>query len=166
MKTRVISALFLLFLILSGCKKDTGDIKLNLRSVSFTADITYYNENYTADCVVDKSGKFSAQITSPENLSGLTITYNADECDIVYNGIEIDNAEKFFPQNSAVGVISGILQNCQGENIISKKGNYELNGSFNGSDYTLIMAPTGLPISLEVGDFGMNVLFENIKIIE
>lgn len=165
MKNKVILAVLALALLISGCKQVTDKLELKLNSISFTADITYYNENYIADCVIDESGKFSAQLTSPENLTGLTLIYKDSECDIQYNGIKIDNAERFFPQNTSVGILNKVLSECKNDVTKSKKGNYELNGSFDGNDYTLVLAPTGLPISLQVSNFGMNVIFENVKII-
>ena len=165
MKNRVMLAVLVLFLIISGCKQSDKSIELKLNAISFTADITYYNENYIADCVINDEGDFSAQLTSPENLTGLKFSYNGTECIIEYNGIKIDKAENILPQSSAVGVINEIMKTVDGASITNGKGNYELKGSANGSDYTLTFAPSGLPISLQVSDLGMKVLFKNVKIV-
>ena len=92
MKYRVISVVIVLLLVLTGCNSNVSDPKLNLNSISFTADISYYNENYIADCIINDDHDFSAKIILPENLTGLMITYNESTCNIEYNGMRIDNA--------------------------------------------------------------------------
>ena len=157
---------FLALLMFAGCKNsNTDDIQLNLKSISFNADITYYNENYAAECVINKYGGFTAKLTEPENLSGFTISYFDESCKIIYNDIVISNATNLLPQSCSVEIINEIFKDCQSGDIATEKGNYKVNGNLNGNRYILTSAPTGLPLSLEVPDFGMKVSFSNVTVI-
>lgn len=165
MKFKVISAA-LIFCFLLGCNSNTGsNVTVNLRSISFTTDIVYYNENYTADCIIDSGGTFVAMLTSPENLLGLTVEYNGDAYKLKYNGIKISNAESFLPENSAISLLRFILANAQNLTPVKNDKNYEIKGKYLGKDYTLIIAPTGLPILLKLPDFGLTVSFKKVSLI-
>ena len=61
MKRAVISVLILI-MFLCGCGSKNKTAVPVTKGVSFTADVTYYNECYTCDVSVDENGVMTANI--------------------------------------------------------------------------------------------------------
>ena len=153
-------------MFLTGCsgKNNSKPVRLNLRSISFTADVTYYNENYSAECIIDAYGGFVAMLTKPDSLSGLTFEFT-DTCKLKFNGIEIDNAERFLPQNSSFSLVNDIINSSEQLPVVKDGKNYVIHGEINGQKYSFVIAPSGLPISLSMTSYGLNADFKNVSII-
>ena len=150
--------------LFAGCKSKSATAAVNFRSVSFVAEITYMNENYTANCVVDDAGGLTAVLTYPDNLAGFTAVLTDDDCRIEYNGISIGNFERF-PQSAVISLIKQIVDACNGAEATAKKKNFTVRGSIDEHQYTLKVSPGGLPISLSIPDIGMSVEFKNVTCI-
>ena len=161
MKLRKFLVLVFVLLLLSGCKSKQ-ETAVNLRSISFCADITYYNENYNADCAIGNNGDFTAVITKPEALAGLSLEYSGDGCKLKYNGLEINNKQSFIPENCSLDILKNVLGDCENCILQNSNGNLRLDGKYGKYEYCLTVAPTGLPISLEIPDLGFKVAFKNV----
>ena len=164
MKLKILLPVFII-LLFSGCKSNEEAV-MNLRSISFTSDITYYNENYSADCIIDSDGNFTALLTQPQSIAGLLLEYVGGECKIKYNGIEIKNSGSMLPANCSVDVIYNILNDCENTLHSADNGNIEARGEYGGHKYLLSASPGGLPISLEIPDMGITVSFKNVSYIK
>ena len=70
------------------------------------------------------------------------------------------------PENSAISLLRIILANANDLTPVKNDKNYEIKGNYEGKEYTLIIAPTGLPISLKLPDFGFAVNFKNVSFIK
>ena len=150
--------------MLSGC--GSGETAaVSLRGISFTADITYLNENYTADCLIENNGDFKAVMLTPESINGLEFLVSNSKSKLIFRGIEITDARRFLPQNSSVLLMIEALQNNENAYSSGENGNTRINGEVGGHAYILICSPAGLPISLAVADYGMTVVFKNLKYI-
>lgn len=158
--------LALIFVFLIGCNADTTKaVKPNLRSISFTVDITYYNESYTADCIIGSSGDFRVVMTSPDSLNGLLLEYSGNNCKVSYNELVIDNAESFFPQISPVKLLKEVITNSESAQLVQDDKKIIMKGNHNGKKYYLSLAPTGLPLALDFPDYGMSVAFKNVAVL-
>lgn len=166
MKTVGKFLLVFLFVIICGCKSNSEPVSITMKSIAFVADITYYNDNYSCECEIDKDGNASILITAPENLKGISASFNGDTCSIKYNGLEINNADMLLPQNSAINIFKDVLKISVDGGEVKKNKNLVINGECNGNKYILTASPNGLPISLEIPEFGMIITFKNVTIIE
>ena len=163
MRLRVIS-LCLLFVIFCGCSGKPESVTVNLRSISFNADIEYYNENFSCNCITDESGNLRINMTAPENLDGLSIAFSGDSCVMDYNGLTVDNAEHFLPENYSLAIIREALRLCDGGICEAKKHRFCYSGELDGIKFDLTVSPTGLPIVLSVPENGLKVNFKNVTI--
>ena len=67
--------------MLCGCSKYKGDIKPILSGISFTANISFYNEEFVCDGWIDKEHTLKLIVKEPENIEGMTIcSYSFFEC--------------------------------------------------------------------------------------
>ena len=164
MKLKLSVIPLILVFLFSGCRSN-NETAINLRSISFSADITYYNENYSADCLIDGEGNFVALITQPESIYGLSVEYTNGNCKIKYNDIEVENSQSLLPVNCAFDVIYNILKDCENTIVEADDENLKLTGEYVGFKYHLTAAPTGLPISLTISDMGISVDFKNVSYI-
>lgn len=163
MKHKCFFVSFLLLFFLCGCAA-TKPVNVNLSSISFSADIIYYNECYSCDCNIQSNGNLSVEMTAPENLKGLSVSYSGDTCKVNFNGMVIENANGFLPENSAITVLKDVLEFCNGKECESKNENLILRGNYKGSEYTFSASPSGLPISLEIPEKGIKVTFKNVTV--
>lgn len=165
MKIRVLAAVFVFAVLFSGCKKAAQSHNTVLTSISFRANISYYNENYTADCVIDKDGNLSAVVTEPENLAGLKFSFIDEKCEVNFGDMSVSDESVYMPENSAVGTINKVFKECQNVTPKKSKHNFKLKGSCDGKKYTLDVSPAGLPISLDIPDLGLKVDFNNVSLV-
>lgn len=137
-----------------------------MNAITFSADIVYYNENYSCDCIIDKSGDFKVLMTSPENLKDLSFEFSGESCKIMYGGMEVPGAEHFLPTKSSVSAIRNVLKAYNGAECKKDKGNYFINGDIDGNNFKLTVSPAGLPLSLEIPDLGFTAAFKNVTLIK
>lgn len=165
MRIRVLIFLSLVIFLLCGCESKTTPVRVNLNSISFSADITYYNESYSCDCAITKTGDLTVNITSPENLKDLSFAFSAETCKIMYAGMSVSCDEHFLPEASAVRVMSDILKKYDASECEKNERNLVINGTVDRKKFTLSVSPTGLPIFLQTPDLGMTVNFKNVTLI-
>ena len=146
----------------TGCKSAKSKPQIKIEGISFAAHITYQGANYVADCTVENENSITAVITEPESLSGLTVTYNGNNCLVRYGEMEINNAERFLPQSCSIEMIKNVFSNLQSASFNGKHGNYEFRGDINGHGFIFITTPAGLPVSLQIEDYQLTVDFRNV----
>ena len=84
---------FLLITVLSviavfcSCSK-AAHITPVTRGISFTAELTYYNESYIALVTVSKNGDTDIAFTAPGTLNGLMLHFGESGVTAKYNGLE------------------------------------------------------------------------------
>lgn len=154
----------ILFCFLSGCTEKSTSL-LILNSVSFSADIRMVEEHYVVDCVIDGQKELSATVNYPENLCGINFLYGNNGCRILYDGMEIVRENSCFPQTFIIGIIKQIFDAVDGKEFNVSNGNGKVDGELNGQDYSLIAAPGGLPIFLEIPGMNLEVYFNNVSLI-
>ena len=165
MKYKALFSAFV-FVFLIGCSYDSGNtVNPNLRSISFTAEISYYNENYTADFTVEKSGDLSARIVSPDTLKGLVVEYHGNNSAIKYNEIIIDNAQSYLPQTFSISLIKNVIKDCEKAQASQSDKKIIIKGNYKGEKYYMTLAPTGLPLELDLPDYALKVAFKNISLL-
>ena len=166
MKIKALVAVFVLLSLLAGCKKTAQSHSTVLTSISFSADINYYNENYSADCVIDKDGILTAVVTKPENLSGLKFKFTGEKCEVNFGDLNVSDESVYMPQNSVISTMNKIFVECRNVTPKDSKQNFKIKGKCDGKKYTLTVSPSGLPISLDIPDLGLQVEFNNVSLID
>lgn len=160
-----VALLIVLTLILGGCSGKKTNISPVTRGISFTAELTYYNECYEAEVKVAENGAAVAEITSPDTIKGLTFRFDGDSVTAEYLGLEYKTDFHSLPEGNACIMLYEILTDASGEGIsVTADGdNYYI--SCDGENrYRLYVGATGLPIKAEDTSKGFTAIFKNVTI--
>ena len=160
---RKISVIIIALLsLLVGCNGNANSAVLNLRNISFIAEVTCNNTAYSIDCCIGDNKNFSATVVSPEYLSGITYSFESENSTFSYEGVEISNADLLLPDNNFLVLFKEILSTCDGAVFDTKKGKSTVRGTVGENSYSITASPGGLPISMTVDGIGAAVTFKNI----
>ena len=125
-----------------------------------------YGENFSSNITVRAigGGLFTVVINTPEDISGLTFSFDNSELSISYNGLEYSEA---IP--SEYGGFAEILNEIFLKFTTSRPIVYSKDGKFlyegNNSDYSFAVTfnEEGFPLLVTVDDEDMKVTFSNWK---
>ena len=158
-------SLLLVLLTLTACSSKAA-VKPKIYGIEFTADITYYNENYKGECKISEDGVLYLKISEPELLSGYTVTVGKDDIKAEYLGIEFKPNLANMPFSSVIQDLYKVIGEIAKCESAEKKGDtYIIKGGKDADSYTLYISPTGLPQSLEMPDERFRVYFYNTKVL-
>ena len=166
---KIISALSLavLTLLLTSCGGEEVSVTPVTRGISFTAELTYYNENYEAAVTVSENGETVMEITYPDNIKGLTFKFNGEEVTAEFAGLEYKTDFKAFSEGACCMRLYEILKDTFNEesSVIKEGDNYCISGQSGDISYKMYLGGAGLPIS--AGDSGgFTVNFKNVTILK
>lgn len=152
-------------LLLTGCSAKNS-VEPKLKGISFVAEISYYNEIYSCDCIMSEEGELTAKIKIPETLEGFTLKVNSDGVMAEYLGITYTPTDSNMPFS---GVIEEFYQKlCIAKDIkeVKKKDNsYSISFGEGATKALLRITEAGLPISMEIPDERFKVDFYKVTII-
>ncbi len=161
-----IISLVLVLVTLSACSGKT-EVAPRLVDISFTADMTYFNENYKGDCVISADGTLICKMTEPESLSGYTVTLSKEGMTAEYLGITYTPTESNMPFSGVIGEFyqkfSAII--ASGASARKNDDAYVIKGGKDADAYTLYISSTGLPQSLQLPDERFTVYFYNATVL-
>ncbi|MEE1239123.1 MAG: hypothetical protein UHO61_04285 [Acutalibacteraceae bacterium] len=165
---KVISVLFLAVLFLCACGESKVNITPVTSGISFTAELTYYNECYEADVTVAKNGAADMEITSPDTIKGLTFHFGNDNVSAEYKGLEYKTDFSSMPECMCCAKLYEILRDTLKEyiSVTSEGDSYCIFRESSDISYKLYLGATGLPISAEEKNSGFTVNFKNVTILK
>ena len=104
-------------------------------------------------------------MTFPDSLKGLSLEYSGNNCKVSYNELVIDNAESYLPETFPVKLLKDIIKSAQKAEVVQDDKKIIMKGNYKGNNYYLSLASTGLPIALDLPDYGMSVAFKNVAVL-
>ena len=165
---RAVIPVFILIIFLCGCGGKNKTATPVTKGVSFTADVTYYNECYTCDVAVDEKGIMSATVTSPEELFGVKLMFDGENVTAEYLGLTYTLKTDTMPLGnvalSIYNVFSHIAEN--GLTAEQDESNCIIENEIGGEKYEFIFAPSGLPLELKMPQKELRVIFNNVTVKE
>lgn len=163
---KIISVLSLVILFLCACGEKKIAVTPVTSGISFTAELTYYNECFEADVTVAKNGETDMEITSPDTIKGLVLHFNGEEITVKYAGLEYRADFKSLPEGACCARLYEILKDTFNEDVTvtSEENSYYIMRDSKDISYKLYLGATGLPISAEDNN-GFTVNFKNVTIL-
>ena len=163
---KIISVLSLVILFLCACGEKKIAVTPVTSGISFTAELTYYNECFEADVTVAKNGETDMEITSPDTIKGLVLHFNGEEITAKYAGLEYKADFKSLPEGACCARLYEILKDTFNEDVTvnSEENSYYIMRDSKDISYKLYLGATGLPISAE-DNSGFTVNFKNVTIL-
>ena len=112
---KIISVLLFSVLFLCACGGEKINITPVTRCISFTAELTYYNECYEANVTVANNGETDMEIISPDTIKGLAFHFSGDEVTAKYAGLEYKADFKSLPEGVCCARLYEILEDTFNE---------------------------------------------------
>ncbi len=131
-------------LLLVGCAAES-DIKPVTRNISFTAEMTYFNEYYEMVAEVDENGDAKISLTHPEELSGLTFNIKNGDLIAEFNGIKIEADDSY--KTAAVNFLYSAFK-AEEPKVYKNNNRFFTKGKCDGGEYTMYISGTGLPLKI------------------
>lgn len=155
-----------MILFLCACGEKKIAVTPVTSGISFTAELTYYNECFEADVTVAKNGETDMEITSPDTIKGLVLHFNGEEITAKYAGLEYKADFKSLPEGACCARLYEILKDTFNEDVTvnSEENSYYIMRDSKDISYKLYLGATGLPISAE-DNSGFTVNFKNVTIL-
>lgn len=159
-------SLFLLVLTLTSCSQKEK-IEPKLSNISFVAEISYYNENYSADCTISNEGVLTAVIKIPKTLEGFTLTVSNDGVEAEYLGIKYRPTDGNMPFASVIKQVYDRLNLVRVSGDTKKEDKEYIRSIGEGAEKTsLHLTEAGYPILLRLPDERFFIEFYNVTILE
>ena len=166
-KTISVLLLAVLMLLLCACGDKKSDITPVVMGISFTAELTYYNECYEANVKVGENGETDMEITSPDTIKGLELHFDGEDVTAKYAGLDYKTDFASLPEGACCMLLYRILKDACKEDVCVIFGGDEYYIQRDAADigYKLFLGATGLPISAEDSENGFTVNFKNVTIL-
>lgn len=162
---RIICACMCL-LLLCACAKDTAQVAVVTKGISYTAHIFYYGEEYECTVNVDSNGKETYLVTKPKNLKDFTIIFEGDNVTAEYKNLRFAPELSNMQQGSVLKELHGVKKYIENNEytVYKSRDTFYVNGKADTMDFKLIVSESGLPISVEF-DSEFNVIFSSVSYI-
>ena len=163
-----------MLLILTGCARASSITPIT-RNLSFTAEVTYYNEFYEISGEINHNGQMTLNFLEPEALKDIVFTITDNNIKAYFKGISYDYNS---PQQS--DVISCILSQLfcimmlisfiynafkeEAPTVYENDNDFFTKGKFDDFEYKLFIGQSGLPLKIIDSSGRFNVVFKNPSI--
>lgn len=164
---KILCIICLVFLLISLIGCDGTQKQITVAEAGYSCDgIVSYGENFSSEITVSAvgGGLFTVKINKPDNLLGLTFSFDNSELSISYNGLEYS---EFLPveYGGFAEILNEIfLKFTTSRPVVSfKDGKYLLEGNNSKYLFTVTFNEDGFPLDLNVKDENLKVTFSNWK---
>ncbi len=165
---KLIAVIFACVLLLCGCENGVSD-KLMLPSC-FTADakIGFDGTEYGLTLTRYSDSNWVVEFTAPETVKGLIFTVEDGDTSISFKGLHFTFDSEKFPVGAVMSMFYKSYDRlCPLEHdmVVGEKNDF-VTGEVDDMTYTMTVDKNGCPLTLDLGDSGMSVEFENFEICE
>ena len=150
----------LLFIPLIGCAQKTN-IKPVTRNISFSAEMSYYNEYYEMAVDINNSGDMSVSILQPKELEGLIFNIKDGKTTAEFSGIRINTDNNY--KTAAVNFIYSVFK-AEEQTVFENDNRFFTKGICDGGEYKMYISEAGLPLQILDSTNRFEVIVKNLKI--
>lgn len=151
--------------LLSGCKSAIGPDEIGIdTNINGVVNIKENGKKYKANLVYTSEGRSSLTFTEPENLKGMSFTWNGDKYEISRNNLKGEFNLDPFVRDSFASVVVNVLAVLQNPKNISLAENNEggkiYEGETNSVKFRVGVNEVGKVIFVEIPDKDLFIGFE------
>ena len=165
---KIFSLLFFCILITVnavGCTKKSSDVTAVTTGLSFTAEISCHNTEFTCDAVISPSGDAQFTIVSPVEIRDMKFSFSGGGTVITFQGIEY-KTEGDLTETDILSALYDIHKTADKNDVISQDDTFKINGTAACGDYTAELGESGLPLKIICDDKKLEVTIKNPSIIQ
>lgn len=144
-------------LLLVGCTT-ASEVKPVNRNVSFTCEMTYYNEYYELSCEIDENGNMEIGFIQPKELSDLTFKIENGEIKSEFKGISFDFSD---PHKTAFIDFIYTVFKADNPAVYEKDDEFFIKGNYDGGEFKMFLGASGLPIKIIDSSGRFQILIKN-----
>lgn len=156
----------LIILSFSGCSKNAEPVNMN-KLYSVTADVKMGDVSATVGLNRLGNGAWDVTFTKPDNLNGMSVSYENDKANISYNGLTFTINKEDIPASAIVSNLTKVMDNAAlGSDMSYTKedGKITAKGKVDNNAYELILDEnSGIPVELKLNKIKMDVNFSEYK---
>lgn len=150
----------LVILSLCGCSKPETT-RPTLNNITFTAQIDYNECRYV--CNVDVSDDiFNLVILEPKEIKDLILKIDKTSLVAEFMGVKYALDINSFPQCSLIRIVYDVFNDAANKECSFKNENCKIVGKVSEYDYEFLFSPSGLPLSLEIKNLNLKIIFNNV----
>lgn len=144
-------------LLLVGCT-NASTIKPVTRNLTFTAELTYYNEFYEISGEINQNGKMTLKILQPDDLKDITFTVTNGNIKADFKGLSYNlNSPN---QTNAISFIYNAFKD-EAPKVYENNNEFFIKGQFDNFEYKMFIGQSGLPLEIIDSSGRFNVIFKN-----
>ncbi len=144
--------------LLAGCTAESN-IKPVTRNITFTAEMTYYNEYYEMAVEIYTNGDAKISLTHPEELKGLTFNIKNGGLSAEFDGIKIETDDSY--KTAAVNFLYSAFKNEE-QKVYKNDDRFFTKGKCDSGEYTMYISGTGLPLKICDSADRFEIIIKNI----
>lgn len=150
----------ILLIPLIGCAQKTN-IKPVTRNISFTAEMTYFNEYYEMAVDIKANGDTTFSMQHPEELKGLIFNVKDDNLTAEFSGIKIETDNNY--KAAAVNFLYSAFK-TQEYTVYENDNRFFVKGDCDVGEYKMYISGAGLPIKITDNANRFEIVIKNLKI--
>ncbi len=162
---RKLFALSIVLVMLCGCAHK-NNVTPVLDNISFTAEIDYGDNEFTADVSVTQDA-INLVVTEPQEIKDLSLNITPNGITAEFKGVTYTPDVGSLPQGAIAQVLYEVFNDIRAsqDTAICDEENCEISSQANGYKYEFTFSPSGLPISLKVDQLDLDIDFKNVTVI-
>lgn len=151
---------FTLLLMLAGCTAAT-DVKPITRNITFTAEMTYFNEYYEMSVDIKNNGDTNISLTHPDELKGLVFNIINGKTTAEFGGIKIESDDSY--KTAAVNFLYSAFEK-ENQKVYENDDRFFIKGECDGGEYTMYISETGLPLKICDSSDRFEIIIKNLTL--
>jgi hypothetical protein len=151
-------------MLLVGCGSAKTKVTPQTKGITFSCDVTYYNETYECKGETNDKGEMSIEFLSPEDINGLKFEFTQSGVTSSFKETEYKSQRIVF-ENSVATFIYEVLSS-ENTDVFKENDRLFTEGVTDTFEYKLHLGGTGLPLKITTRPDAVEVVFREVKIIE
>ncbi len=147
-------------LMLCSCSK-IETTKPILNDITFTVQIDYNNTQYICNADVTNDA-LNLVILEPQEIKDLTLKIDRNVLTTKFKDIEYTPDKNTLPQGTVIWILYDVFNNVAVKECSFSDENCKISGKVDECEYEFVFSPSGLPLSLEIDDLDLKIIFNNV----
>ncbi|MDO4864138.1 MAG: hypothetical protein Q4A05_08215 [Ruminococcus sp.] len=170
---RLFTSVFLFGAIfcLTACSSPMGgsSVRENRLGCAFSSPVTMSLDKMNAEGTITRLGdaEWTAEFDSPNTLSGVKLTFSGGSVTADYKGLTFSVPKSALPVKAMLGNLIEAVDTTARESELhgrENEGSFEISGSLEGGDYTLILDSSGYIAGFDMPNNLLHISFTDVQV--
>ncbi|SEK93016.1 hypothetical protein SAMN02910353_01573 [Ruminococcus sp. YRD2003] len=156
---------------LTSCSSPMGgsSVRENKLGCAFTSSVSVSLDKLSAEGTMTRlgDGEWTAEFDSPNTLSGVKLTFSSGSVTADYKGLNFSVPKSALPMKSMLcNLIEAVDKNARESELRGREseGHFEINGTLDGGDYTLMLDNAGNIASFDMPNNLLHISFTDVRV--